>query len=551
MEYIDGSSLDKIVRIRGPMDPLRAAHYIRQAALGLQHAHDAGLVHRDVKPANLLVDRTGTVKVLDMGLALFFREEADDLTRKQAPGAMGTADYMAPEQAQDSHAVDARADIYSLGATFYFLLRGRSPFKRGAARPKVVPADQPFPPLREFRSDLPEGLVGVIDRMLARNPAERYQSAAEVAVALAPWAGTPIPPPGEEEMPRLSPAAGGSEKAAEGQGSPTPSATSSTVPQSNQSPSDIPNPKSEPKGGSWISDFGFRISDGRRRQVAIAATFAALLVAGVLGFALYRASTRQTKPDAPGQPAGQTGAAAKTLPRLRLLVPAYFYPGDKGLQQWDRLIESSDAPGLVAIVNPKSGPGDEANRSYAEVIDRATKAGITVIGYVSTGYARRPLAGVKADVDRWVRFYPRIAGIFFDEQASGADQVAYYAALYEQVRHVLPEGLVVTNPGTLCAEEYLSRPATDVGCLAEVARNLDDYRVPSWAARYRASRFCALIQGVASLDRMKRYVREMPDKKFGYCYITDATGPNPWNRLPSYWEAEVAAVRRVNERPAP
>src|SRR5262249_13742307 len=112
MEYIDGSSLDMIIRIRGPMEYSRAAHYIRQAALGLEHASQAGLVHGDVKPSNLLVDRTGTVKVLDMGLAGFFRDDADDLTRQQGAKVVGTTHYMAPEQAEDSHHVDARADIY-------------------------------------------------------------------------------------------------------------------------------------------------------------------------------------------------------------------------------------------------------------------------------------------------------------------------------------------------------------------------------------------------------------------------------------------------------
>jgi serine/threonine protein kinase len=543
MEYIDGSSLDKLVRLRGPMDPVRAAHYVRQAALGLQHAHEAGLIHRDVKPSNLLVDRTGTVKVLDMGLALFFREESDDLTRKQAPGAMGTADYMAPEQALDSHAVDVRADVYSLGATFYFLLRGRSPFQRsGAGRQKARPANQLPPPLTEFRADVPEGLVRVIDRMLAPDPAQRYQSAAEVAEALLPWVTTPIPLPAEEEMPRLSRAAGGNGSAGEGQGPPTPpSSTASTVAQSKRPAGMTPTPlRGEPLPGP-PSD-GSRASAGTgRRHAAVAGMVAAVLVIGGLCFAVYRAAT---------QPEKEAGAG-HTTPRLRILVPAYFYPGGKGLRQWDRLIDSAGAVGLVAVVNPQSGPGEEFNPSYAEVIDRAKAAGITMIGYVSTGHTKRPLLAVKADVDRWVRFYPRIDGIFFDEQASEANRVTYYASLYDHMRQVLPMGLVVTNPGTVCAEEYLSRPATDVGCLAEASRSLVDYRVPVWADRYPANRFCALIEGVVSRDKMREYIGEMPGKRFGYCYITDATGPNPWGGLPSYWEAEVAAVRRVNEGQGP
>src|SRR5581483_8642012 len=113
MEYVDGASLQEIVKKTGPLDVPRACNYIRQAALGLQHAHEAGLVHRDIKPANILVDRTGQVKILDLGLARFFNDEDDIITKKYDENVMGTADYLAPEQAVDSHAVDIRADIYS------------------------------------------------------------------------------------------------------------------------------------------------------------------------------------------------------------------------------------------------------------------------------------------------------------------------------------------------------------------------------------------------------------------------------------------------------
>ena len=130
MEYVDGASLQDMVKKAGPMEVLRACHYIRQAAIGLDHAHRAGLVHRDIKPGNILVSREGTVKILDMGLARFFNDEDDILTRKFDETVLGTADYLAPEQAIDSHTVDIRADIYSLGATFYYMLSGKTPFGR-------------------------------------------------------------------------------------------------------------------------------------------------------------------------------------------------------------------------------------------------------------------------------------------------------------------------------------------------------------------------------------------------------------------------------------
>jgi hypothetical protein len=147
--------------------------------------------------------------------------------------------------------------------------------------------------------------------------------------------------------------------------------------------------------------------------------------------------------------------------------------------------------------------------------------------------------------------YPHVQGIFFDEQASGADKVDYYAALYEAARRDLRDALVVTNPGTLCAEEYLSRPAADVACLAEVTKDFGAYRPPSWADRYPASRFAALITGAESPEQMKRQVREMAENKVGYCYVTDGAGANPWERLPPYWEVEVTTVQRLNERKAP
>jgi serine/threonine protein kinase len=209
MEYVDGSSLQEIIKKTGPMDVARAAHYTRQSAMGLQHAFEsAALVHRDIKPGNILVDRQGVVKILDMGLARFFNDEEDILTKKYDENVLGTADYLAPEQALDSHGVDIRADIYSLGATFYFCLTGRTPFTEGTVAQKLIWHQTRQPkPIRQLRPEVPEGLVALIERMMAKDPAQRPQTPLEVADALEPWTQTPIGPPLEEEMPRLSPAA--------------------------------------------------------------------------------------------------------------------------------------------------------------------------------------------------------------------------------------------------------------------------------------------------------------------------------------------------------
>ena len=209
MEHVDGASLQEIIKKVGPMDPIRAAHYIQQAAFGLQHAHDvAGLVHRDIKPGNILVDRNGIVKVLDMGLARFFHDDEDNLTRQYDESVLGTADYLAPEQAIDSHTATIRADIYSLGGTFYWCMAGRTPFTEGSVAQKLIWHQTRQPKsIRTYRNDIPDGIIAVLEKMMAKQPENRYQTPQEVADALAPWTQTPIPPPPDREMPTFSLAA--------------------------------------------------------------------------------------------------------------------------------------------------------------------------------------------------------------------------------------------------------------------------------------------------------------------------------------------------------
>jgi serine/threonine protein kinase len=206
MEYVDGNSLQDVVARHGPMDPVRAAHYIAQAAVGLQHAHELGMVHRDVKPGNLLLDRTGVIKVLDMGLARFFNKPTDSVTEKyDEKCVLGTADYLAPEQAV-SNQVDIRADVYSLGGTLYFMLTGQTPFPDGTIAAKLVAHQSKEPrPVEEYRSDVPPGILAVLRAMRLKDPAERYQEPIEVADALAEWADLPIDPPPAKEMPGLCP----------------------------------------------------------------------------------------------------------------------------------------------------------------------------------------------------------------------------------------------------------------------------------------------------------------------------------------------------------
>ena len=192
MEHVDGVDLSQTVKDRGALPVAETCDYIRQAAIGLQHAHERGMVHRDIKPHNLMVTADGIVKILDFGLASLAPEAIStsdavaarpDLT---AAGAiMGTPDFISPEQANDARQVDIRSDIYSLGATLYYLLSGRVPFDDGSVMHKLRSHAQVEPaPLNSVRDDVPEELVAIASKMMAKDPDERYFTPKEVANAL-------------------------------------------------------------------------------------------------------------------------------------------------------------------------------------------------------------------------------------------------------------------------------------------------------------------------------------------------------------------------------
>ncbi len=195
MEYVPGIDLFRLVRDRGPLVVADAVYYVRQAAEGLQHAHEIGLVHRDVKPSNLMVTpipegknggRRAKLKILDMGLARVVVPGNANAEERLRPGVfLGTPDYVAPEQVIDSSQADARSDVYGLGATLYFVLTGEVPFPGKTLEEKVrLARTSRTPSAMAKRPDVPLALDAIIKRMLARDPAQRYQSAAEVIVAL-------------------------------------------------------------------------------------------------------------------------------------------------------------------------------------------------------------------------------------------------------------------------------------------------------------------------------------------------------------------------------
>jgi len=194
MEYVAGQDLDKVVKARGPLPVVNACYYAYQAALGLQHAHEKGMVHRDIKPHNLILTRDGekaVVKILDFGLAKVTRENVtgekvdDGLT---GDGRMlGTPHYIAPEQTRDAARADIRADIYSLGCTLYFLLTGKTPFSGSLFDVLKAHHDVEARPVHHIRPDVPAGVAEVVAKMMAKEPGERYQTPGEVAKALVPF----------------------------------------------------------------------------------------------------------------------------------------------------------------------------------------------------------------------------------------------------------------------------------------------------------------------------------------------------------------------------
>jgi serine/threonine-protein kinase len=203
MEYAGGINLQQMVKAKKALDWKNAAAYVRQAAVGLQHIHDHGLVHRDIKPANLLLTHDGTIKLLDLGLVRMGDSyDSSGLTDQVDQSILGTADYLAPEQAVASSRVDIRADIYGLGATLYFLLAGRPMFPDGRTAQKLMWQQLREPvPIRDMRPEIPEGLADVLHKMLKKNPDQRFQTPAEVVKALAPWTREDVPPPDGQLFP--------------------------------------------------------------------------------------------------------------------------------------------------------------------------------------------------------------------------------------------------------------------------------------------------------------------------------------------------------------
>ncbi|HEX5270865.1 MAG TPA: protein kinase, partial [Gemmataceae bacterium] len=289
MEYVPGDDLNTVVKNSGPLPVVNACYYSQQVALGLQYAFEKGMIHRDIKPGNLILSRDGkkhVVKVLDFGLVKAMAAQGDEVDHlTMTAQGMGTPAYMAPEQAKDAARADIRADIYSLGCTLYFLLAGRPPFA-GSSPYDLWDAHRTreAAPLSEVRKDVPPELAAVAAKMLAKDPTRRYQEPGEVAQALKPFVKAVLkslpaaaPPPPPEKGGPTEPAKPVANPATRTGPPPTGDHTAKQPPQ--KRPARQPARKS--KGGA----------------LAVVLGVAALLLLGICGGAVYWAVSASTGRD--------------------------------------------------------------------------------------------------------------------------------------------------------------------------------------------------------------------------------------------------------------
>ncbi len=328
MELATGRNLQDVVETDGTFTSKRVAHILRQVALGLAHAHQKGLIHRDIKPTNLMLDDNGIIKILDLGLARFFDDSDDSrLSSLHDSTFLGTAGYLAPEQAYNSRDVDARADLYSVGATGFYLLCGRPPFNEGTVVRRLMESQSQQPPHpRDIKPDIAEELDQIVVRLLQPVASDRFQSADELIDALDDWLRTI--PGGEEDSskfrrPREEPttdfdgtaklsadktnAFGGSKSDRED--------SKPSVPVAVLIPSDSTVTRNPELQAAIRNDLTFPRHGLRWLLIGVALT---LLCCG-LAFSVWRAVRRSPElPDVIGskQEAGRSGSGGATTPTL-------------------------------------------------------------------------------------------------------------------------------------------------------------------------------------------------------------------------------------------
>jgi Spherulation-specific family 4 len=240
-------------------------------------------------------------------------------------------------------------------------------------------------------------------------------------------------------------------------------------------------------------------------------------------------------------------------PKLQILLPLYIYPNwyEKDKYVWKQVAIAAKKVPIVAIVNPNSGPNNAPpNRDYQQGIKDLHQAGIKIIGYVSTNYAKRDLQAVKADIDLYIKYF-KIDGIFIDEAANTRDKLNYYHQLSQHIKSHSPQYLTIVNPGTDVDESYLHQPIADVIVIFEnQQKNWSNYHPPLFTKKYPPEHFAALVHTTANRKLMKSTIDRAVKYKFGYVYITNdspnTTDRNPWDSLPEYWQAQVNYIQKLN-----
>lgn len=581
MAYIPGKSLEAYLSGRKePLPPKQAALIVRRLALALEAAHAKGVIHRDLKPSNVLIDRDRKDVVLaDFGVARRIIAEGGQLSVQGK--VVGTPAYMSPEQVKgDSRAIGPASDVYGLGIILYRLLTGRCPFT--GTVPEILGKILHVRPRRpsKIRPDVDKKLEAICLKAIAKDQGDRYTSMRRLADDLGDY---------------LKESAGGVSNTAR--------ETSDRLTSDKARIAEVIENLSKERRAAlfgyrtppwwvWLGTSGLTavlvilglLFFGRAQTVAVQIVIQENLHDLSLSFFLdnhpisadklgvpiqlsvgdhelvvkqgeavvrrylFRIG-RDTGPTIQPEPAASPKRVAPSPenPRVRLLVPAYFYPGGDDMRYWEQLFAAARGADVVAIVNPASGPGKSLDDNYLAVIDRAKREGVLTIGYVSTGFAKRPRAQVERDVDRWFELYPNIQGIFFDEQSAGAEKVDYYVAASQYVRNMRSKALIVSNPGVVCAKEYVALSAADVICIGEHGDGIA-LSLPAWVNENSPDRFAFLAYDVKRREKMETLVQNALKNRVGYIFVTDAGMPNPWNRLPTWWDDEVAAVRRVNQR---
>lgn len=223
---------------------------------------------------------------------------------------------------------------------------------------------------------------------------------------------------------------------------------------------------------------------------------------------------------------------------LELLVPAYVYPSNNTL--WRDITDAASRVKVNAVLNPSNGPGTRTDSVIASAVRAFRSAGGKTFGYVSSSYGARAIASAKTDIDRYLGFYD-VDGFFIDEMAATADQLAYYRELYAYIK-AKGDYRVIGNPGASTLEEYMA--AADVLVTYEHAYSTYASNASaSWVGRYAANRFAHIVYDVGSAVSMQSIISGLAGKRVGWVYVTDDAAANPYDRLPAYWQDEIAAIK--------